>query len=93
MAKKRINKCIELLEEGEYLYYTGTGPLTYENGKKQAKTWADFLVTDFEHNPFNVVGLHEFFQGLVDGGPTNSGHRTGRPQPVRDSKCPPQDPI
>ena len=76
MAKKRINKCIELLEEGEYLYYTGTGPLTYENGKKQAKTWADFLVTDFEHNPFNVVGLHEFMQGLVDGGPTNSGHRT-----------------
>jgi 4-hydroxy-2-oxoheptanedioate aldolase len=72
----RINRCIELLEQGEVLYYTGTGPLTYENGKKQAKTWADFLITDFEHYPFNVQGLREFMKGLVDGGPTNSGHRS-----------------
>lgn len=76
MKKKRINKCIELLEQGEILYYTGTGPLTYENGKNQAKTWADFLLTDFEHYPFNVLGLREFMRGLVDGGKTNSGHRT-----------------
>ena len=73
---KRINRCIELLESGEYLYYTGVGELTYENGKKQAKTWADFLLADFEHNPFDVQGLRAFMQGLVDGGPTNSGHRT-----------------
>ena len=57
MGKKRINRCIELLEQGEYLYYTGAGPLTYENGKKQAKTWADFLMVDYEHSPFDVVGL------------------------------------
>ena len=44
MEKKRINRCIELLDQGEYLYYSGAGPLTYENGKKQAKTWADFLM-------------------------------------------------
>ncbi|MEX0761682.1 MAG: aldolase/citrate lyase family protein [Dehalococcoidia bacterium] len=71
----RINRAIELLEQGENLYYTATGPLTYENGKAQAKTWADFLITDFEHNPFDVVGLKAFMKGLVDGGPTNSGHR------------------
>ena len=73
---KRINRCIELLEQGQPLYYTATGPLTYENGKEQAKTWADFLITDFEHYPFDVLGLREFMRGLVDGGPTNSGHRT-----------------
>lgn len=73
---KRINRCIELLEAGEYLYYTGAGELSYENGKKQAATWADFLLADFEHNPFDVKGLRAFMQGLVDGGPTRSGHRT-----------------
>lgn len=73
---KRINRCIELLEQGECLYYTGAGELSYENGKKQAKTWADFLLADFEHNPFDISGLRAFMKGLVDGGPTNSGHRT-----------------
>ncbi len=76
MSGKRMNKCIELLEQGEYLYYAGAGELSYENGKQQAKTWADFLLTDFEHNPFDIAGLRAFMQGLVDGGPTNSGHRT-----------------
>ena len=42
MATKRINRCIELLEQGEYLYYTGASPLTYQNGKAQAETWAVF---------------------------------------------------
>ncbi|MDP6595013.1 MAG: aldolase/citrate lyase family protein [Candidatus Poribacteria bacterium] len=87
MAKERINKCIELLEQGENLYYTGTGPLTYENGKKQAKTWADSLVADFEHNPFDLVGLQAFMQGLVDGGPTNSGHRTPTVIATLPSNC------
>ncbi len=73
---RRINRCIELLEAGENLYYTGAGELTYENGKEQVKTWADFLLADFEHNPFDVIGLRAFMRGLADGGPTNSGHRT-----------------
>ena len=84
---KRINRCIELLEQGENLYYTGTGPLTYENGLKQAKTWADFLITDFEHYPFNTQGLREFMQGLVDGGPTNAGHRTPAVISTLPSNC------
>ena len=61
MATKRINRCIELFEQGEYLYYTGAGPLTYQNGKAQAKTWADFLMVDYEHNPFDVVGLRGIY--------------------------------
>ncbi len=72
----RINRCIELLEAGENLYYTGAGELSYENGKKRVTTWADFLLADFEHNPFDIIGLRHFMRGLADGGPTNSGHRT-----------------
>ena len=29
-----------------------------------------------EHGPFEPARLREFMQGLVDGGPTKSGHRT-----------------
>lgn len=71
----RINRCIDLLEQGEILYYTAAGELTYENGKEQSGTWADFLMIDFEHKAFDVAGLHKFMKGLVDGGPTKSGHR------------------
>lgn len=29
-----------------------------------------------EHSPLDMPGLHAFMRGLVDGGPTQSGHRT-----------------
>ena len=73
---KRINRCIELLEQGQPIYYTGTHELSYESGKTMAKTWADFIAVDMEHGAWDMPGLSEFMRGLVDGGPTNSGHRT-----------------
>lgn len=72
----RINRAIELLARGEVLYYTSPGELTYENGRAQAATWADFLLVDFEHYAFDVVGLTAFMRGLVDGGPLPDGFRT-----------------
>lgn len=76
---KRINRAIELLEQDQPVFYTGghTGfELGYEAGKKMAKTWADYINVGMEHGAFNMPGLDAFMQGLVDGGPTNSGHRT-----------------
>ena len=73
---KRINRALELLEQGQPIYYTAAGELTYENGREQAKTWADYLAVDLEHGAWDLHGLDEFMRGLVDGGPTNSGHRT-----------------
>jgi len=72
----RVNRAIELLSQDQPIYYTGTHDLTYENGKAMASTWADFINVDMEHFPFDVAGLNKFMQGLVDGGPTKSGHRT-----------------
>lgn len=72
---KRINKAIELLEQKQPVYYTyGAGG--YEQGKALAKTWADIVLYDLEHAPFDMTALRAFMQGLVDGGPTPSGHRT-----------------
>ena len=75
----RINRAIELLEQDQPIYYTGghTGAdLTYEGGKEIAGTWADYINVGMEHGSFDMAGLDEFMRGLVDGGPTNSGHRT-----------------
>ncbi|MDA1348444.1 MAG: aldolase/citrate lyase family protein [Chloroflexi bacterium] len=72
----RINRALELLEQGQPIYYTDSGPLTYDNGKAMARTWADYLAVDLEHGAWDLPGLGEFMRGLVDGGPTASGHRT-----------------
>jgi 4-hydroxy-2-oxoheptanedioate aldolase len=84
---QHINRVIDLFEAGEPAYYTGTGELTYENGIKQASTWADFMITDFEHHAFDILGLTAFMKGLVDGGPTKSGHRTPTVISTLPSNC------
>ena len=77
-AAKRINKSIDLLSEGQPIYYTGSHEgmaANYEAGKQMAKTWADYINFDMEHAPFNVSALAEFMRGLSEGGGTKDGHR------------------
>ena len=78
---KRINRAIELLEEDQPIYYTGLHSfsrdfLTYEQGKKDSAIWADYINIGMEHGPFDMGGLEAYMDGLVDGGPTPSGHIT-----------------
>ena len=76
---KRVNRAIELLEQGQPIYYTGSHEGTdgsFEQGVKDAQTWADYISYDMEHAPFDVKGLADYMRGLVQGGPTRSGHRT-----------------
>ena len=73
---KRINKAIELLGQGEPTYYTQISRGGYDEGRELARTWADYITYNFEHSAFDAVALNEFMRGLVDGGPTSSGHRT-----------------
>jgi 4-hydroxy-2-oxoheptanedioate aldolase len=75
----RINRAIELLAQGQPIYYTGSHDGTegsFEQGVKDAQTWADYISYDMEHAPFDVKGLAEYMRGLAKGGPTRSGHRT-----------------
>jgi 4-hydroxy-2-oxoheptanedioate aldolase len=76
---KHVNRVIELLEQDQTVYYTGSHSGTagtFEQGKADAQTYADYLSYDMEHAPFDVRGLAEYMKGLVAGGPTKSGHRT-----------------
>ncbi len=76
---KRINRAIELLADGQPIYYTGSHEGTdgsFEQGVKDAQTYADYISYDMEHAPFDVKGLSDYMRGLAKGGPTKSGHRT-----------------
>src|SRR5690348_16424825 len=76
---KHINRAIELLEQGQPIYYTGSHSGTegsFDAGKRDAQTYADYISYDMEHAPYDIKGLAEYMKGLVAGGPTKSGHRT-----------------
>ena len=78
---ERINKAIELLENDQPVYYTGLHSfsrdfLTYQQGIKDSSTWADYINIGMEHGSFDMTGLEAYMDGLVDGGPTPSGHLT-----------------
>jgi len=72
----RVNKAIELLEQGQPIYYTGIREVSFEEGVKAAQTWADYINVEMEHGIFDISALDAFMRGLVEGGPTKSGHRT-----------------
>lgn len=64
---KRINRAIELLEQGQPIYYTGSHSGTegsFEQGKNDAQTWADYISYDMEHAPYDVKGPAEYMRGL-----------------------------
>src|SRR4029434_1541095 len=74
-AQKRVSKVVELLEARQPVYYEHGGG-GFEEGKKMARTWADYINYEMEHGAFDFHQLREFMRGLVAGGPTKSGHRT-----------------
>jgi len=74
-----INLALELLAQDQAIYYVGGHSghvLTYSRGREDAHTWADYINVGMEHGCFDMAGLAEYMRGLVDGGPTRSGHRT-----------------
>ncbi len=75
-AEPRINRAIELLMDGQPIYYTQTAGGGYDEGMRLSQTDADYITYDMEHGVFNMTELRAFMQGLVDGGPTPTGHRT-----------------
>ncbi|MGQ0733397.1 MAG: aldolase/citrate lyase family protein [Acidobacteriota bacterium] len=71
----RINRAIDLLAQGQPVYYA-TGRGGYDEGKAMAQTASDYINYELEHGAFDMSALRAFMRGLVDGGPTKSGHRT-----------------
>jgi 4-hydroxy-2-oxoheptanedioate aldolase len=76
VTAKRINRAIELLEQGQPIYYDSTNTGGYEQGKKYAATAGDYINYEMEHGVLDFIALRDFMRGLADAGPTKSGHRT-----------------
>ena len=76
---KRINRCIELLQQDVAIYYDGPHSghvLTHAQGSIDAATWADYMNVGMEHGAFDMAGLAAYMRGMTEAGPTRSGHRT-----------------
>lgn len=72
----RINRAIELLQAGQPVYYQQTTGGGYDDGMRLASTESDYITYEMEHGAFDIPSLRAFMQGLVDAGPTSTGHRT-----------------
>jgi 4-hydroxy-2-oxoheptanedioate aldolase len=58
------------------VYYSQISGGGYDDGKKMAATKADYITYEMEHGPLDFKELREFMRGLVDAGPTRTGHKT-----------------
>ena len=73
---KHVNRVIDLWLKGQPVYYAQISGGGYEKGKEMAATKADYITYEMEHGPLDFKELREFMRGLVDAGPTRTGHKT-----------------
>jgi 4-hydroxy-2-oxoheptanedioate aldolase len=73
---KHVNRIIDMWLKGQPVYYAQISGGGYEKGKEMASTKADYITYEMEHGPLDFKELQEFMRGLVDAGPTRTGHRT-----------------
>ena len=73
---KHVNRVIDLWLKGQPVYYAQISGGGYEQGKEMAATKADYITYEMEHGPLDFKELREFMRGLVDAGPTRTGHKT-----------------
>src|SRR5262245_47573896 len=73
---KHVNRVIDMWLKSQPVYYAQISGGGYEDGKKLAATKADYITYEMEHGPLDFKELREFMRGLVDAGPTRTGHKT-----------------
>ena len=73
---KHVNRVIDMWLKGQPVYYAQINGGGYEKGKEMAGTKADYITYEMEHGPLDFKELREFMRGLVEAGPTRTGHKT-----------------
>jgi len=73
---KHVNRVIDMWLKNQPVYYAQTSGGGYEQGKQMAATKADYITYEMEHGPLDFKELREFMRGLLEAGPTRTGHKT-----------------
>jgi 4-hydroxy-2-oxoheptanedioate aldolase len=73
---KHVNRVIDMWLKEQPVYYSQTSSGGYEQGKAMAATKADYITYEMEHGALDFRELREFMRGLVEAGPTRTGHKT-----------------
>src|SRR6187399_1910291 len=73
---KRVNRVIDMWLKNQPVYYAQASGGGYEKGKEMAGTKADYITYEMEHGPLDFKELREFMRGLMEAGPTRTGHKT-----------------
>src|SRR5687767_2646416 len=73
---KRINRVIDMWLKNQPVYYAQISGGGHDQGKELAATKADYITNEMEHGPLDFKELREFMRGLVEAGPTRTGHKT-----------------
>ena len=73
---KRVNRVIDMWLKNQPVYYAQISGGGYDQGKQMAATRADYITYEMEHGPLDFKELREFMRGLVEAGPTRTGHKT-----------------
>lgn len=73
---KHVNRVIDMWLKNQPVYYAQTSGGGYEQGKQLAATKADYITYEMEHGPLDFKELREFMRGLLEAGPTRTGHKT-----------------
>ena len=73
---KHVNRVIDLWLQNQPVYYAQISGGGYEQGKQMAGTKADYITYEMEHGPLDFKELREFMRGLLESGPTRTGHKT-----------------
>ncbi len=71
-----VNRVIDMWLKNQPVYYSQISGGGYEDGKKLAATKADYITYEMEHGPLDFKELREFMRGLIEAGPTRTGHKT-----------------
>src|SRR6187397_825019 len=73
---KHVNRIVDMWLKDQPVYYAQVSGGGYDEGKKLAATKADYITYEMEHGPLDFKELQEFMRGLVEAGPTRTGHKT-----------------
>ncbi len=62
----RLNKAIELLDNGQTVFGLLSFDYSLNNARSLANSGLDFIIIDMEHAPFDVERLRQFLLGMTD---------------------------